>query len=478
LRRSNEIDWPTLLRVMNRAADEERSPFDAARELTARLFSEQRIVLGFRGESGGDPGEIMSGARREGEGLFGLKPTRREILNLAGDWEPEPAPGGASAEAPLAGAWLHRGGRWVSALSDAAFVSGLLPPHCRLCRLDRHEGNGGGKRFGGELALATRTRDGAWLPTRPARAIARLPRDLSTLSREEVETLLPEMLAEGLGGGAGAGFVERGNALSMLLSFAEKTMAVLRDRAGHALIDPPRREVAVEAETHYKDRDTGETRGSAAGSAARAWRKLGLTDEHGKPTERGTLFSFFQRGEGLAVAAGIEDESYPIDELLWHLVNLRAGYRFSMADVAGEGHGSERLAAACRRAYGPVDYEGYLQLGVPPGYGEGAAEAVEAWLSGDLARKRDRSRLGDDDEAGPGDIERAYIEWLSLLRHLRAAPTHPNPRWRALKDAAAAELKQRGATASPGAHWPTLPASILQRHPQHRLSFRRLGPAR
>ena len=49
LRRSNEIDWPTLLRKMYFASDEETSPFEAAREVRDRLFSRQEIHLGFRG---------------------------------------------------------------------------------------------------------------------------------------------------------------------------------------------------------------------------------------------------------------------------------------------------------------------------------------------------------------------------------------------------------------------------------------------
>ena len=48
LRRSNEVDWPTLHRVMRQAVLDGRSPFAAARELCDRLFSNQRIAVGFR----------------------------------------------------------------------------------------------------------------------------------------------------------------------------------------------------------------------------------------------------------------------------------------------------------------------------------------------------------------------------------------------------------------------------------------------
>ena len=130
-----------------------------------------------------------------------------------------------------------------------------------------------------------------------------------------------------------------------------------------------------------------------------------LIDDRGTPTDRGVIFSFFQHGEGLAVAAALEEASYPIDELIWHLANLRASHRFELGDAGNDGgNGSERLAAACRGAYGPVDHEGYLRLGLPVGYGEGAAEAVEAWCRGGMNAVR---QAADDLEVGPGDVERA-----------------------------------------------------------------------
>ena len=56
-------------------------------------------------------------------------------------------------------------------------------------------------------------------------------------------------------------------------------------------------------------------------SPAEVWRKLGLIDKTGVPTERGIIFSF-SRGEGLAVAVGLEDPTYPIEEFVYDLANL------------------------------------------------------------------------------------------------------------------------------------------------------------
>ena len=148
-----------------------------------------------------------------------------------------------------------------------------------------------------------------------------------------------------------------------------------------------------------------------------------------------------------AVAAALEDPGYPIEDLIVHLANLRAGHRFELDDsLAADDAGSERLAMACRQAYGPVDYEGYLRLGVPVGYGEGAAEAVQAWLRGDAAFP---PKGAADFEFGPGDVERAYVEWLSLLRHSlswRGPPwlrlPRPVPSWRRLIGGGLESLRQ------------------------------------
>jgi hypothetical protein len=43
---------------------------------------------------------------------------------------------------------------------------------------------------------------------------------------------------------------------------------------------------------------------------------------------RGRIVSFFSQGDGLAIAAALEDETYPLDELVYDLANLDAGFRF------------------------------------------------------------------------------------------------------------------------------------------------------
>ena len=164
-----------------------------------------------------------------------------------------------------------------------------------------------------------------------------------------------------------------------------------------------------------------------------------------------------------------------MDELVLHLANLRGGHRFELDTVPEaerllDSVGSERLAAACRQAYGPVDFEGYLRLGLPPGYGEGAAEVISLMLDGRLYRLLGKSAQL---EFGSGDVERCYVEWLSLLRHIRHAPDLDSERWLELKAAATGELKRRDRR-SPLVTMPDLPASVLQKRPQNSVFYKTL----
>ena len=73
----------------------------------------------------------------------------------------------------------------------------------------------------------------------------------------------------------------------------------------------------------------------------------------------------------MAIAAAVEDENYPLDELILDLANLRAGHRFRTY-----ANSESRLAMVCRETYGLRDCEGYLKGGLPEEYGEGAMEVM------------------------------------------------------------------------------------------------------
>jgi hypothetical protein len=183
-------------------------------------------------------------------------------------------------------------------------------------------------------------------------------------------------------------------------------------------------------------------------SPAYAWRQLRLVAEDGTPGRRGILFSFFHAGEGLAIAAGLEDEKYPVDDLVFDLANIRAGPRFAGEDAPMGG----RLGILCQQVYARADHPGYLEMGVPVQYGSGASEVIRELVTNPAARYR-----LTNESLRHGDIERALMEWRSLLRHIAGAPDLEWARWRALKNAAGQLV---GSTTSPAAaEFPPLLAS-------------------
>jgi hypothetical protein len=162
-------------------------------------------------------------------------------------------------------------------------------------------------------------------------------------------------------------------------------------------------------------------------SPAYAWRRLGLVEEDGTPTRRGVVFSFFQAGEGLAIAAALEDEKYPINDLVFDLANIRGGPRFAGEDSVMGG----RLGILCQRVYQRADHPGYLEMGTPVHYGSGASEVIREVITNPGSRYKLMT-----ESLRAGDIERALMEWRSLLRHIVNAPPLQWDRWMELKEAA------------------------------------------
>jgi hypothetical protein len=166
---------------------------------------------------------------------------------------------------------------------------------------------------------------------------------------------------------------------------------------------------------------------STSTGTALLWRRLNLVDAAGVPTLRGRIVSFFSQGDGLAIAAALEDEYYPLDELIYDLANLDAGFRF----CGDENRWGGRLAIACHDKFGLQSIPGYLENGVPPKYGAGAEEIVASVHKDPLSKHRWISDL-----VGLGDIDRVIIEWRSLLRQIAHAPDLEWERWLALKELA------------------------------------------
>jgi len=88
------------------------------------------------------------------------------------------------------------------------------------------------------------------------------------------------------------------------------------------------------------------------------------------------------------------------------------------------------LPKSVRAPIGP-GLSGYLEHGLPPDYGSGAAEIVAS-----IHRDPSSKYLWITDWTGPGDIDRLIIEWRSLLRRAAHSPELNWDRWRAFQELA------------------------------------------
>jgi superfamily II DNA/RNA helicase len=456
LKRATQVDWPSLISVMRGAAERGEQPFAAAVELSRSLFSTQNVPIG--SEHSLSTGEKPCGLWVDAERARFVRRPITEMLSSTGEWEPKPA---KAENATLGRVFMREKDSWVRALAVPRMLDGR--GFGNLCKL-RDQGI-----YGREIPLATIGGDDAIAPVKWLRkklsAVAgvfdrrtdsgshdfgghRPP--LQALTKVQFDTTVLPLLPD-ITGGRIAEIAARGGTIYARIDFSDVQISAFIDSHGCALLDPPKREALpiVCRQCSELEHDLTTT---ITNSPAYAWRQLGLITEDGAPTRRGVLFSFFQAGEGLAIAAALEDETYPIDDLVFDLANIRAGPRFAGEEALLGG----RLGILCQQLYGRADYSGYLEMGVPVQYGSGASEVIRELISNPSSRYR-----MTNESLRHGDIERALMEWRSLLRHIVGAPALDWERWRALQEVAAHLI---GSTTSPAAvDFPPLLASQQRR---------------
>jgi len=442
LRRAAPVDWPTLIAVM-RAANQENAelgtrnaetaqmtqlrlphsasrvselrvpssaflPFAAATELNKRLFSPVDVSLGVEHslETGPMPCALWVDDERARLPRRGVV----EIQNSAGVWQAKPE----GTLVPLGTAWVLENEAWVAALSRAKTLEGIGVGN--ICHLD------GAGIYGRELTLGTRKGDGTLMLAPRVKKALKLARVDADRFQRELIARLPEIS----GGGELVELLPRGEQLVARFTFAGHRAEGFVDSEGRQLLAPPERR-----ELPHCCRGCLELPWclgvDVIQSTAMTWRQLQLIEPDGTPTRRGVIFSFLHHGEGLAVAAALEQPDYSIDDLVFDLANLRAGPRFAGDDSPYGG----RLGVLCQQTFGRLDIPGYLELGVPLDYGAGASEVVREIVTHATPRQKFVTDL-----LRQGDVERALIEWRSLLRHIASAPDDEWDRWMELKRAA------------------------------------------
>jgi len=468
LTRNGMVDWSALLGIMRGAVRQGRDPYREAVRVQERLFTSKPIFLGVEASMAFP--EAPCGLRTDTERARRVRRRVRELWNSRGEWQRYPE----TRDVPLKEVWILRGpaesqGPGTPASGVAAEgVPGRVPALSEPAALERL-GTGtlcvvaeeGALRIHGRATTVAERCGGGRV--RLAKWVRRLTqwsgRQVGLdLWRSRVVPLLEKRLLEQRT--PAVRFEERADRIVAVLSLAEMTVRAPVDAHGVALWRPPVREVLPEECAGCSWRSSCSKLTAATGTAL-LWRRLGLVDAAGVPTRRGVLVSFFSQGDGLALAAALEDESYPLEDLVYDLANLDAGFRF----CGEENRWAGRLAMVCHQAYGLQSIPGYLENGLPPKYGAGAEQIVAS-----IHKDPDTKFRWVTEFLGVGDIDRVIIEWRSLLRQVAHAPALEWPRWEALQARARALLH---ATESPTlTDLPPLDYTQTRRM-EHRLVLRR-----
>src|SRR5215472_6242269 len=417
LKRAAQVDWPSLISVMHAAAERGEQPFAASVELTRSLFSVQQVPLGV--EHSLETGPRPCGFWVTDERARFVRRGVTEMLNFCDEWEPRPP----AQTVTLGVAFVRESNRWRRALTLPRMLEGIGTGN--LCRLRSPT------RYGRELPIATVLASGEaalakWLKKATGARCEPHGQRRGIVTHEQFESEVRARIPDLVKPGTVVDWIMRGNLISLRIDYSGVPIQAHIDSLGKALVNPPEQENLPEV-CRRCDQLAHDKTVPIVNSAAYAWRYLGLVGPEGRPTTRGIIFSFFHGGEGLAIAAALEDEAYPISDLVFDLANVRAGPRFSGEDAPMGG----RLGILCQRLYSRADCPGYLTMGVPMQYGAGASEVVRELV----ADPRSKHKLIGD-LLRHGDIERALVEWRSLLHRIVTAPPYPLARWNELKNAA------------------------------------------
>jgi hypothetical protein len=472
---------------MSAAAEQGRDPFTEAVKIQQRLFTTKPIFLGVE-ESLKNP-DTPCGLKTDSDRARFVRKRIREMLNSRGEWERMPA----LVEKPLREIvvmdpisdatlnLLKLGNRHTGANSedvptlgtpDAAPFGGAaikLRPALSVPAALERAGHGtlepiseenGLKTWGRAQTVADVLNDDRILLTKWVRRLTNWSGRQASLTtwNEKVIPLIEKKLAAQKT--PVVRFIRTGHRIQALVSIADLTQKVAVDAHGVAMHRPVEREVFPDECKRCHLTAVCRQLPAATGVAA-LWRRLGLVDAGGVPTLRGRIVSFFHQEDGLAIGAALEDTSYPLDELIYDLANLDAGFRF----CGEENRYAGRLPIACHRLFGLQSIPGYLENGVPPRYGSGAEQIVASIHKNPLNKSRWVTEF-----LGAGDIDRVIIEWRSLLRQIGKAPPLDWPRWIALQAMAKGILNE---TESPTlTDLPPL-AYVQTKRIEHRLTFRR-----
>jgi superfamily II DNA/RNA helicase len=428
LSRGGTVDWSALLGIMTSAARAGRDPFGEAVRVQQRLFTLRPIPLGV--ETSLQHPDIPCGLKTDAERARHVRHRVRQIRNSRGSWEDFPRIAPVRLDEVRIASYPDGGdGLPVlrPALSDPAAIEKV-----GTGTLSVLSDTDGVKIYGRAVTVAEKLNGGQ---VRLAKWIRRVTDWKGRQAPQEVwdakiVPLIEKRLAQQRT--PVVRFTQHPDRIVAHLSLAELTIRTPVDSHGVALWKPAEREVMPSDCVGCSQSETCKQLPAATGVAL-LWRRLGLVDAQGVPTRDGQLISFFTGGDGLAITAALGETDYPIGDLLYDLADLDAGFRF----CGDENRWGGRLAMACQKRFGLQSIPGYLENGVPPGYGAGAEQIVAS------VHKNPSNKNGWANELlGMGDIDRIIIEWRSSLRRIAHSPPLEWPRWLELQAAARTALNQ------------------------------------
>jgi hypothetical protein len=455
LSRSGMVDWGALLGLMSAAAAQGLEPFAEAVRVQERLFTSKPVFLGVE-ESLKHP-DVPCKLKTDAERGRHVRKRVRRMLNSMGEWEDYPplvevllreikvmTPARLGTGDELQGNPLNDGGVRGSparSISETALERYQLRPALSVQAALEKVGTGSlvvlaetaeGRIYGRAVTVSDLLHDNRVRLVKWVRRLTNWNGRQASLAvwYDKIAPMVRQGLARQ--GFPVVNFVQQQRRIVAHLSLADQKLRVPIDKHGVALWRPPERDVMPPDCARCSLVPVCRQLSTATGVAL-LWRRLGLVDASGIPTRRGRLVSFLQQGDGLAIAAALEDETYGLDELIYDIANLDAGFRFCGEDNRWAG----RLAEVCQATYGLQSIPGYLENGLPPKYGAGAEQIVLSIHKNPLSKHAWINEL-----VGAGDIDRVIIEWRSLLRQIAHALSLDWPRWTEFQAAARAILRE------------------------------------
>lgn len=429
LKRTPQIDWPSFLSLMYQSQQRGQNPGESALKLSASLFSPEPLLLGFEQENALLQSDVVSSSK----GLKSIakqskpeaKDTLIEILNSQDKWERRKGP----FLIPIGQTLCRHKEKWKPSLKVASTLAAF--PYGTTCKLGQDKDRFYGKEWIVAHFPKESEKHSLFLNKKYRKLLlealskangktANIPKriDLEALEKH-LKTYLPIVTQ----GGRLLEMIERKGDIVARIDMGDVKVTVRKDSHGQNLVEPPERLINSAYDYFSIHEPFPANKAGTRLPPLQIWRSLGLVDDNGYPTRRGVIFSFFNHGEGLAVASALEDKDYPIEQLIWDLANLRTGHRFDELGDLGS-----RLSYVCRETYGSVNHPGYLKRGLPEEYGEGGSELV--YNTAKESRWK-HSVIGG--EISAGDVERVILEWKSVLRQIINAPEFPWDRWMELQ---------------------------------------------